>query len=653
MCLPPASQPSQSTRGGAACSAIRASPTSLARPEVPSTAVVAVGHRLLVEAAREAIAVGVRGLVVPGAGAEAGAEAKGVGKALGELARATGTAVLGTNCMGFVRPGGPSLWIGALPEGLRGGSVSVIAHSGSVAEGLVALGGRVGFRAVVSSGSEVARDVADFASYFAKDPGTSAIGLFLETVRRPKALSAALVQCAEANKPVVCLKVGRSAAAARLAVAHTGALVGSARACSAWLGAHGVIEVSDLPDLVETLEVLGRRRRPRGRRLAAVSESGGEAELLADHAEAAGLELVPLGPALAEKLESEFPNFVKAENPLDAWAVDAPEAVYPRSLELLAGSGAYDIVVAQVDLTQFRSKTDHDWCLTITEGLAAATGRHEVFGAVISSEVNDPPPRIAVVAQANDLALLRGARAGLAALSSVAGWRPRSPALPPEHSGVLLDDLLSPGSEAGPMSEHDSALVLERYGVSFAPRCRAADPAEAARVAVQLGFPVVVKVDGPTHKSAAGGVVLGLCNPGEVEEAARRLGGPLLVATQVLGGIEVICGMQRDRTFGPIVLCGLGGALAEAAGHVATALAPLDTARAGELVDSVPGLAHAVAPEARWALIDLLLGLSALAVEHEDIEAVDVNPVIVSSGEAVAVDALVVFTGSGRSGSWT
>ena len=154
------------------------------------------------------------------------------------------------------------------------------------------------------------------------DDGTQAIGLFAETIRRPSAFAAALARAAEAGKPVVCLKVGRSQAAARAALAHSGAVVGSARAFSALLRHHGVIEVSDFHELLETLEVLGRRRWPCGLRIAAVSESGGECGLLADHGEDAGIPFAAFDDVLKSRLVEAFPNYTQPENPLDCWAID-------------------------------------------------------------------------------------------------------------------------------------------------------------------------------------------------------------------------------------------------------------------------------------------------------------------------------------------
>ncbi|MGN6131881.1 MAG: CoA-binding protein, partial [Nocardioidaceae bacterium] len=255
---------------------------------VPDVAVVAVGHRHVDAVLHQLVDIGVRAVVLPGLGSEAAQEAGPVVGRVRALVEASGIAVLGHNCMGLATDGA-SAWIGSLPDTFLSGRVSVVSQSGSVAEAFTTLGPRVGFRSVVSTGSEMNRDAADFVADFAHDPGTAALGLFLESVRRPQAFLRALDLCARHDKPVVCLKVGRSQAAARVALAHTGALVGSSSAFSSVLRRFGVLEVSDVQEMVEVLELLGAPRRVRGTRLAAVSESGGECGLLADSAEAHGM----------------------------------------------------------------------------------------------------------------------------------------------------------------------------------------------------------------------------------------------------------------------------------------------------------------------------------------------------------------------------
>lgn len=576
-------------------------------PELPETAFLLVSHERVEQAFEDAVAAGVRAFVLPGLGSEAGAEARPISDRIAARAREIGASVLGPNCMGVACPGGATAWLGTVPATVVPGHVSAVCQSGSIAEALLGLGGRVGFRCVISSGAEAVTDTAAFLSFLADDPGTRAIALFLETVRRPAALAQAL--------------------------AHTGALVGSDRAFAALLRRYGAIQVDDFSELVETLEVLGRRRRPAGTRVGAISESGGEGALLADHGGAAGLPFEPLPEPLARRLAAEFPNYLAPGNPLDAWGIDAADRVYPRSLELMAASGAFDILLAHIDLSQFRGEAERRWNETIVRALAGAAEGRPIFPAVTSVHSADPPRELQELARELDLPLLRGSGAAMRALARVAGWRPARVDEPGAPQPIELDGLLATD---GALPEHESALVLERYGVRFAPRERAATPADAARAAAKLGFPVAVKLDGPAHKSRAGGVVLGLETPEAAADAARRLGGSVLVTRQLAPGPEVFCGMTRDPHYGPVLAVGTGGAAVESLGRFAAAAAPLDAETATELV------AEAGIERARGEIAGVLVALGRLAAEHPEISEVDVNPLILDEDGAVAVDALVV-----------
>jgi len=620
---------------------LRCFPSVADLPDGPELAALLVGHERVEEAFGEALAAGVRAFFLPGLGNEAGAAGPEVAERIAERARAEDALLLGPNCMGVAAPEEVSLWIGTVPDTFRAGRVSVVSQSGSIAEALLGIGPRVGFRSVVSSGGEGVTDAADILGFFAEDEGTGAIGLFLETVRRPAEFASALERCAEAGKPVACLKVGRSQAAARAALAHTGAVVGSERAFSALLRRHGAVEVDDFTALVETLEVLGRARRPHGKRIAAISESGGEGALLADQGEAAGIPFEPLPDVVASELTARFPNYRAPGNPLDAWAIDAAEAVFPESIEVLVGSGAFDIVIAQADQSQFRGAEEHEWCFMILKALAEATVGTDTFPAVTTVSAVDPRPEVAEYALEHDVALLRGPRDAMRALAAAASLRPAS-GQPEPRAPVELADLL----REGPLPEFESALVLERYGVPLAPRRRAASPEEAAEAAVELGFPVVVKVDGPAHKAAQNGVVLGLGDEDGVRGATRRLGGRVLVASQAEGGAEAFCGMTRDPDFGPVLAVGLGGRAVESLSLAAVSLAPLGEEDARQLVAEAPGLE--TSPAGQEALAATLVALGRLAVDHPRIAAVDVNPLILSADGAVAVDALVVVEGESQ-----
>ena len=612
---------------------LRCYPTFAELPDQPETALLLVNHERVEQAFEEAAAAGVRAFVVPGVGAEAGSAAATIRDRLAVRARELGAAMVGPNCMGVVVPGGPMAWIGRPPETTASGHVAVLCQSGSIADAFLSLGGRVGFRCVVSSGAESVTDAADYLSFFADDDGTQAVGLFLETVRRPDAFVRALEHCALAGKTVVCLKVGRSEAAARAALSHTGALVGSNRAFSAVVRRYGAVEVEDFHELVETLELLGRGGRPSGTRIAGISESGGECALLADQADSAGIPFEPLPETLAARLQEEFPNYLAPGNPLDAWAVEAEHLVYPRSLELIAESGAFDILLAQVDLSQFRDETNDEWLELTLRALADLRARTGVFVAATTVHSADPPRAFQDLAQELRLPLLRGPRDAMLAIARVARLQQVS-VLPDADDAPDVSDLLG---ESGPLPEHESALVLERFGVPFASRRRALTPEDAAAAVEELGAPVAVKLDGPAHKSRSGGVVLGVGSPEAAAEAARRLGGPVLVAQQLDRGAEVLCGMTRDADYGPVLVVGTGGTAVESLARFALAVAPIDLVIAGSLVD------EAEIDDASGVVAEVLVALSRLAVAYPEVESVDINPLIVTPGGAVGVDALVVI----------
>jgi acetate---CoA ligase (ADP-forming) len=612
---------------------LRCYPTVAELPEVPECAFLMVNHERVEAAFEDAASAGVRAFVVPGVGAEAGAAARPTTERLAARARELGAVLLGPNCMGYFVPGGPAAGNGLPQDTTAPGHVAVVCQSGSIADAFLSLGGRIGLRCVVSSGAEAVTDAADLLAFFADDADTRAVGLFLETVRRPDAFVNALRACAEAGKPVACLKVGRSEAAARAALSHTGALVGSDRAFSAVLRRHSAIEVGDFHELLETLEILGRRRLPAGSRIAGISESGGECALLADQADAAGIPFGPLSQELAAALTDAFPNYLAPGNPLDAWGIADETEVYPRSLELLAASGEFDVLVAQADLSQFRDRTNDEWCEHTLRTLARLADEHDgLFCAMTTVHSADPPRRFQELSRELDVALLRGPRDAMRALAGVAGRREYAPT-PATGDTPDVSDLVN---AAGALPEHESALMLERFGIPFAARVRAATPEQAAAALGVLGAPVVVKLDGPAHKGREGGVVLGILSPDEAAEATRRLGGPVLVARQAQAGAEVLVGMTRDPDFGPILAVGRGGAEVEELDRVAYSSAPLDAASATHLV------ADAGVEDPHDVVVATLVALSDLALSNPDIESVEVNPLIVGSADTVAVDALVV-----------
>lgn len=598
----------------------------------PELAVVMVGHERVEAAVYELMERGTRAFFFPGLGSEAGAQGPEIAARIKERALENGSMIIGQNCMGIAKPGG-SPWIGSIPSSFKAGHVGISAQSGSIAEAFTTIGPRIGFRFIASTGGELNRDVSDFMNFMADDVATRAIGIFIETIRRPAAFIDALEKCAIAGKPVVALKVGKSGVAKRIALAHTGAVVGSNQAFSAALKRFSAIEVEDFPEMVELLEVLGKKRRPNGIRISAVSESGGECGLLADRAEIHGVEITPLPEKTAIALNKEFPNYLHPQNPLDAWGVDTPEVVFPRSMELLAEAGVYDTLIAQVDISKYRGEDELVWCSMIVDSLGKVAAKYDISPAVVSVHAVDAPQEIIDICNNYEIPLLRGINQGIQALGRAGSWHKPVARKPFTEKFI---DIISFVTKAGALPEFESAEILERYGIPIAARRRVGSAVEGVKVAKELGFPVVVKSDGPAHKSSGGGVFLNLNTEDAVTEAITKLNGSAFVARQIPKGIEALCGMVRDEEFGPVLAVGHGGVTVESKKPI-TMLGPVD------LETAIAMVKEAGLPDSKKVLAITLVALGRIAIEHPEIVEIDVNPLIIGENETIAVDALVVI----------
>ena len=272
-------------------------------PEAVDLLAMCVNHERVLEHMRPAAQRGVRAAIIfDGGFAERGDEGRRRQDELVGICREAGIALCGPNCMGVVNPHARSpVYIQALVDpALLAGNVGLISQSGSICIGLLADCRRFGWSHVISSGNEAMLAAVDFLEYLIEDPATRIIALFLETVREPDRFVAALDRAADRGKPVVVLKVGRSERAQRAITTHTGGLAGEARVFSAVLRAHRAIEVGELDEMVEVLACCQGSRWPTGRRLAVMTASGGQAELILDLATSAGLSLAAIATSRGE-----------------------------------------------------------------------------------------------------------------------------------------------------------------------------------------------------------------------------------------------------------------------------------------------------------------------------------------------------------------
>jgi acetate---CoA ligase (ADP-forming) len=659
-------------------------PSLDALPERPDIAILAVSTARAPGITEAAAAAGIPAVIIPGGGVVEGGEAAAMMQAeVARIAREHGLALVGPNCMGVIDlVANAATYIGDVSPYLPRGGVAGIAQSGSVTDAFVHSGSRVGFSRIISCGSEVVLDVCDYLAYCLDDPATSSVILFVEGFKRPERFLALADRALEMGKPIMAVKVGRSAQAQVAAIAHSGSLAGEARVTDAALDAAGVIVCADLDSLLETAELVeGVRRTGRaiGRgRTGVVTVSTGEASLIADQATQTGVDLPPIPEAARAAILKALPTMGYIANPLDPWGADEPAVAYGASFEAMAASGAYDVLAIVHDFP-YRSLpsevgTANDVAFQLLE---ATRDRPSILPVYVSLTSGEPPPETKELldTKGGGAPLLRGGLEAFTAIASLAHWETRRDlrrAVGPWRGGwpALAADRTSHGADPQPMppahrpprplSERDSLAFLGAAGIAVTESIAVRDASEAVATARRLGRSVALKLDaaGLAHKSDVGGVALDLADDDAVYAAAlamldesRQRGlevRGLLVQPMAAPGLELILGIRRDPLFGPSVLVGLGGVLAEVLDDVAIRLAPvtprvamsmLDDLRGHRLLDGVrggPGIDRA-------AIAEMLVALGRLGVERPDVLEIDLNPVIASPTGALAVDGLVVL----------
>jgi acyl-CoA synthetase (NDP forming) len=659
-------------------------------PEPADQVILAVNPLRAARFTEEAALAGARSVVIPGGGVvEGGAAAEQMQRDVRRLGQEHGLTVLGPNCMGWVDwTTRCAAYIGDVSPYLPRGHVAGLAQSGSVTDAFIHTGTRIGFSRIVSVGAEAVLDLCDYLAYCLDDPETYAVMLFVEGFKRPERFLALADHALAIGKPILALKVGRSDQAQAAAVAHSGNLAGEDRVTDAALEAAGVVRCGDLDELHEAAELFAATRRlargvGRGR-TGVVTVSTGEASLIADLVPRTGVDLPPVPDVARAALLERLPTMGYIGNPLDPWGADDPEPAYRAAFEVLADSGAYDVLVLVHDSPYRELPSEVQTAETVVRPLIDATrDRPEllpVYVSLTSGEISAAMQ--ATLDAAGGIPLLRGAVEAFAAIARRAWWerrhaerrggdpvRPAWPGMAADRTTWADDPGLDPVARSSAavelrpraVSERESLAVLGAAGVPVT-RCEAAADAASAVAAWERlgGGSVAVKLDadGVAHKSDIDAVRVGLVDADAVRRATEAvLEAGLAAGATVRGvlvqpmappGVELIVGARRDAVFGPAVLVGLGGILAEVLDDVAVALAPITPDRARQLIDRLHGAAilHGVRGRPGVDLdtvARLVVALGELLVAREDVLEVDLNPVIASPGAVVAVDALVVI----------
>lgn len=579
---------------------LRCFPSISDLPAAPDLVVFGIKGNAAVEELNVMGALGVHAAVIYDSGfAESGEDGALLQKRLVDTCHKYSIALCGPNCMGILSPHNQSTTYRLAildPERLKG-NVGLISHSGSITIGLLSDVRRFGFSNVISAGNEAIVDTVDYLHYLIDDPHTKMIAAFLETVRRPDEFRAALERAAEVGKPVVILKVGRSERAERAIVSHTGGLAGKTQVFSEVLRRANAIEVTDLVEMTEVLSALQAARRPRGRRIAVATGSGGQAELLLDIAESGNLSLPPLDPPSIAEVERVIGHVTGDGNPLDAWGNGDVRTNLTHALDVLGRNDGYDAIAL---------------CTEHADGAPIRLPEVVIPILVEASRKSDKPfyglnlrPGLTRkesldLLQAEGIAMLGGARQGLAAIDRLARYELRRTTQSTRATTNPDHGAHNPvgGERRHVINEFDGKRLLAGFGVPI-PSEELVHSLEAACIAAErIGWPVVLKVisDDVPHKTELGLVRLNIRDASDLRSAwgdlitrfAKAASGAaltgLLIQPMIAEGIEVFAGLRRDPDWGLVIVFGLGGIFLEVMRDVAMRTLPLEPGDAREMI---------------------------------------------------------------------
>ena len=644
---------------------IKAYPTIADVPETVDLALIATPAPTVPQVVRDCVAAGVRGAIIISAGfREIGASGIALEQQILEAAQGK-MRIIGPNCLGVMSPrtGLNATFASTMA---RPGSVGFISQSGALCTSILdwSLRENVGFSAFVSIGAMLDVNWGDLIDYLGDDPYTQSIVIYMESIGDARSFLSAAREVA-LTKPIIVIKAGRTEAAAQAAASHTGALAGSDGVLDAAFRRCGVLRVDTINDLFNMAEVLSKQPRPQGRKLTIVTNAGGPGVLATDALIRGGGELTELSEETKQALDAFLPSHWSHHNPIDILGDAEPER-YAKAVELAAkdpnSDGLLVILTPQAmsDPTQTAEQLKGYASLKNKPFLASWMGGTEVAaGEEILNRAGIftfPFPDTAVQVF-NYMGRYSYNIRGIY----------ETPTLPPatEENRALATSLIDSvrQSRRTLLTEFESKQLLSAYGIPVVDTRVATSEAAAVESADRIGYPVVLKLfsETITHKTDVGGVQLNLADADAVQKAyraiqnsvAQKAGAEHFQGVTVqpmlqLEGYELIIGSSLDPQFGPVLLFGAGGQLVEVFRDSALALPPLNTTLARRMMEqtqiyrALKGV-RGRAPIDLPALEQLMVRFSRLVAEQRWVKEIDINPLLASPEQLIALDARVVL----------
>ena len=641
-------------------------------PERPDCVVVSVPADAVLGVLTEAASLGIPSAIVIAEGfADAGSdEGRERQSRIAELARSAGMAVVGPNCMGIASLAhGFAATMMDIPGEAVAGGISVVSQSGGLLNAIAELSNNrgIGLNYLISSGNEAALDMADYVAFLADDPATNVICCILEGTRDGRRLRAAVERAAR-KKPLVVLKLGRSESGQRATLAHTGTLAGRHEAFTALFRQNGVASVDSIDALVETAASFDLAPLPRGDRVVMMTVSGGGTSLIADLGAAAGLSFPPLSATTNARLQAILGVERPFGNPIDT--VGLPRLRQAGNIgaviAALLDDDGIDAIALVLVMRADGSPAHNELVDAMAEAAKTAGGRAHKPLMVLSFMANSLTRHWRGFSRERGLPLVEDLELGVRAVRDLidyAAFRRRAETTPSAGAAVPASRRELQLTTRGILTEFESKKILGQAGLPVTREGLARDPADAVRIAAEIGSVVALKIQSRDipHKSDIGGVHLGARTPAQVEAAAQQVldnasrNAPhagidgILVQEMIEPGVEFVLGMTYDVEFGPLIVCGAGGVTVEVFKDAAVLLPPfgpedvlaaLGGLKAARLLQGYRG----VAARDVDALVECCVRFCDFVVATDgQFAAIDLNPVIVGPvGRGVRIaDALI------------
>jgi acyl-CoA synthetase (NDP forming) len=606
---------------------------------------------------------GIYRVIIESAGfSEAGPEGKALQDKCTAIAKAAGIRVWGPNCMGIVDIPGQRYFTFMHPNiykvGLIPGRISMVVQSGMLTAGFLAdlMGDRaIGVAKACSIGNKSDVDECDILEYLLHDDETDAIALYLESIPRGRRF---IELANQSSKPIVVLKGGRSSAGAKAAMSHTSSLAGNARLQDSVLTQAGVTIAHDFQQMMELTRALAMiPDTPPHCRTAIITLSGGAGILSCDLLEEQGLSVAELSPETKKELAAVFPDWFPSSNPVDlypAFALKGPIAAYDGAFNAVIKDPNVDVIF----IHYFAGLYPSYGVLPAIKAAADKAGKVIIMWVI---GLSDSLRTFKRDCQESGIPAHGELSRAVECLAAASRYQRRKPiaannaeAKPVLSSGVAK--LVSKGKGRRIWDEFDSKQLLALCDIPVVDEQIAKNINEAASLAQKIGYPVVMKglAPGEVHKTESGLVCLNLANSAGVksafEELMKRMSGQgrILLQRQLSIDYELIAGYLLDAQFGPCVMFGLGGIFSELQRDVVFATAPLTEQSALELIFRIKGSKllqgfRGMKPINEKAMAGILVNLGNLGAACPAIEQIDINPLIVSGGNPVAVDASIIL----------